>query len=194
MYEPIAQGCGVAQNTSRDVGWVYETLGFPRNHSGTRERHHLATQVIVRDANEGPTPFEVTRGRPRRRVKFSISTCRLLTTEPPHGGLNCDNAPTARLRGQRRGHTSRGRVPSDSQADTVPLGEEPRASAGTAGRVAGQRSGHVLPADCEGNREERAEQDAMAAAVPRVPMSSLLQGWVTRLTIFSSRQPLKVQL
>jgi hypothetical protein len=30
-----------------------------------QERHHLATHVIVRDADEGPTPFAVTHGRPR---------------------------------------------------------------------------------------------------------------------------------
>jgi GntR family transcriptional regulator len=45
-------------------------------------------------------------------------------------------------------------------ADAVPLGEEPRAAAGTAGRPAGERPGHVLLADSEGDREEDAEQDA----------------------------------
>jgi hypothetical protein len=34
MYRSIAQGCGAVQNTSRDVGWVHGTLGFPRNHAG----------------------------------------------------------------------------------------------------------------------------------------------------------------
>jgi hypothetical protein len=29
MYKSIAQGGGAVQNTSRDVGWVHGTLGFP---------------------------------------------------------------------------------------------------------------------------------------------------------------------
>jgi hypothetical protein len=38
-----------------------------------QERHHLATHVIVRDADEGPTPFAVTCGRPRQGRVASLT-------------------------------------------------------------------------------------------------------------------------
>jgi len=76
----------------------------------------------------------------------------------PRGELT-SGKPTWRLHAAENGEWSRTR-PFRLPADPVPLGEEPRAAAGTGGRVAGQRSGHVFPADGEGDREEGAEQDA----------------------------------
>jgi hypothetical protein len=81
----------------------------------------------------------------------------------PRGGLRSAK-PAPRLRAAGTGEWSddrRSRTwPFRLPADPVPLGKEPRAAAGTAGRVASQRSGHVFPADGEGDREEGAEQDA----------------------------------
>jgi hypothetical protein len=199
MYKSIAQGCGVAQNTSRDVGRVHETLGFPRDQAGTG---NVITWQL-KSSSGTRTRADALRGHPRAPPptgKSSDQRVPVAQTEPPHGGLTCDNAPRLCPRERRRGHTSHGRVPSDSQRTRCHWARN-RAPAGTAGRMAGQRSGHVLLADCERDREEGAEQDAhgrsrpegeddedadetcqgsllalLARGVPRVPMSPLVQG------------------
>jgi hypothetical protein len=77
-----------------------------------------------------------------------------------------------------------------------------RAPAGTAGRVAGQRSGHVLLLRIANEIAKKAPNKmAMAAAVPRVKMMRVLTkpargapGSPASLTILDGQEPLKVQL